>query len=517
MSIPVQLQPHDEHNQSLQSNVHPVDWINPQPKSPYHLVVVGAGTAGLVTAAGAAGLGARVALIERELMGGDCLNVGCVPSKGLISAARVAQTVRDAGRFGVDGLGNQSVDFGEVMKRMRQLRAQISPADSAARFTELGVDVFFGDGKFVDGQTVEVTREDGTQSKLKFKKAVVATGARAAAPPIPGLDTVEYLTNENLFSLTELPPSFGVIGGGPIGAEMAQAFARFGSQVTLFEMGPHVLSREDPDAAAIVQQQLTQDGVRIISKSSDQQIERIDDHQIRITGKSDQDPYDVVVDQLLIAVGRAPNTDGLNLESVGVAYDRHGIDVNDFLQTSNPRIFAAGDICSKFKFTHAADFQARIVIQNALFALGPFGRARASKLTIPWTTYTSPEVAHVGITVSEAKNSGIELDTFTQSFEHVDRAILEGVTDGFVRVHVRRGTDKILGATIVAENAGDMISEITVAMKNGIGLSGIGSTIHPYPTQAEAIRKLGDHYSKTKLTPLNQRILGMLMRLNVGK
>jgi len=223
------------------------------------------------------------------------------------------------------------------------------------------------------------------------------------------------------------------------------------------------------------------------------------------------------VHQLLVAVGRAPNTDGLNLEAAKVQYNRHGVEVNDHLRTNNPRIFAAGDICSKFKFTHTADFQARIVIQNALFALGPFGRKKASSLVVPWTTYTSPEVAHVGMYESDAREAGIEIDTYTQSFEHIDRAILEGVTEGFVKVHVRQGTDKIVGATIVAENAGDMISEITVAMKNKIGLSGIGSTIHPYPTQAEAIRKLGDQFSKTKLTPLSQKILSMLMRLNVGK
>ncbi len=517
MSIPVQLQPLDEFNQALQSNVHPTDWTNPTPQSEYHLVVIGAGTAGLVTAAGAAGLGARVALIERELMGGDCLNVGCVPSKGLIGAARVAATVRDAAPFGVDVPNAPVLDFGAAMQRMRRLRAQISPVDSARRFTDLGVDVFFGQGSFVDGRAIKVTRSDGTTSNLKFRKAVIATGARASAPPISGLDSVDYLTNENLFSLTELPTSLGVIGGGPIGAEMSQAFARFGSQVTLFEMAPHILSKEDSDAAAIVQKQLVHDGVKIVADSTDQKIGPAENGKIRVSGCSNNQPYDVVVDQLLVAVGRAPNTDRLNLEAANVQYNRQGVNVNDHLQTTNPRIYAAGDICSQFKFTHTADFQARIVIQNALFALGPFGRKKASSLIIPWTTYTSPEIAHVGMYEDDAAKAGIAIDTYTQSFEHIDRAILEGVTDGFVKIHVRKGTDNIVGATIVAENAGDLISEITVAMKNGIGLSGIGSTIHPYPTQAEAIRKLGDQYSKTKLTPLSQKILAALMRINVGK
>jgi pyruvate/2-oxoglutarate dehydrogenase complex dihydrolipoamide dehydrogenase (E3) component len=511
-----QLLPSDEYNLALEANVHPPEWTNPTPKGTYHLVVIGAGTAGLVTAAGAAGLGARVALIERELMGGDCLNVGCVPSKGVISAARVAATIRDAKPFGIDVPPGTQVNFGETMERMRRLRAQISPADSAKRFAELGVDVFFGKGEFVDDETVRVTRNDGSVSELKFKKAVIATGARAAAPPIPGLDTVNYLTNETVFSLTELPKRFGIIGAGPIGAEMAQTFARFGSEVFLFEPSDHILHREDADAAAVVQKQFVRDGVNLILGSADQTISPTDNDQIRIVGKQKGQPYDIVVDQLLVAVGRAPNTSGLNLEAVNVKYGRHGVEVNDNLQTTNKRVYAAGDICSKYKFTHSADFQARIVIQNALFAVGPFGKKKASDLVIPWTTYTSPEIAHVGMYPHEAEEAGIEIDTYTQQFEHIDRAILEGSDDGFVKIHTKKGTDKIVGATIVADNAGDMISEINVAMTNGLGLSKIGATIHPYPTQAEAIRKLGDQYNKTKLTPFSQKVLGILMKLNVG-
>ena len=514
---PVQLQPHDEHNQALESNVHPTDWTNPTPSGTYHLVVIGAGTAGLVTAAGAAGLGARVALIERELMGGDCLNVGCVPSKGVISTARIAATVRDAGAFGVHVPEGSHTDFGKAMERMRRLRADISPADSARRFSELGVDVFFGQGKFEDNDTASVTRADGTTTQLKFKKAVVATGARASAPPIEGLDSVNYLTNENLFSLTKLPKRFGIVGSGPIGSEMAQTFARFGSEVFLFEIGDHILAREDSDAAAIVQKEFGKDGVNLMLNSKDMKISPADDGNIRVSVVQNGKPADVVVDQLLIAVGRAPNTDGLNLESVDVKFGRRGVEVNDNLQTTNPRIYAAGDICSKYQFTHAADFQARIVIQNALFAVGPFGKKKASDLIIPWATYTSPEIAHVGMYPADAKEAGVEIDTYVQPFEHVDRAILEGNVDGFVKVHTKKGTDKIVGATIVAENAGDMISEITVAMANGLGLSKIGSTIHPYPTQAEAIRKLGDQFNKTKLTPSSTKVLKFLMKLNVGK
>ena len=512
----VQLQPLDEHNQKLQSNVHPTNWANPDPKSDYHLVVIGAGTAGLVTAAGAAGLGARVALIERELMGGDCLNVGCVPSKGVIGAARVAATVRDAAEFGVNVPDGTTVDFGKTMERMRRKRADISPADSAKRFSDLGIDVFFGQGSFVDDDTVSVTTSSGQETKLKFKKAVIAAGARAAAPPIKGLDTIEYLTNENLFSLTELPKRFGIVGSGPIGSEMAQTFARFGSEVFLFERSDHILSREDADAAAIVQEQFIKDGVNLVLDAEDMELAPSGDKvSVKVVQKGVAN--EVVVDQLLIAVGRAPNIDGLNLEKVNVKSHKRGVEVNDNMQTSNPRIYAAGDICSKYQFTHAADFQARIVIQNALFAVGPFGKKKASDLIIPWATYTSPEIAHVGMYPADAKEAGVEIDTYVQHLEHVDRAILEGTDEGFVKIHTRKGTDTIVGATIVAENAGDMISEISVAMKNKIGLSGIGSTIHPYPTQAEAIRKLGDQYSKTKLTPFSTKVLKFLMKLNVGK
>ena len=470
----------------------------------------------MVTAAGAAGLGARVALIERELMGGDCLNVGCVPSKGVIGAARVAATVRDAAPFGVNVPEGAAVDFGKAMARMRKKRAEISPADSAQRFADLGIDVFFGQGSFEDDNTVSVTTSSGEMTKLKFKKSVIASGAHAAAPPIKGLDSIDYLTNENVFSLTELPKRFGIVGSGPIGSEMAQSFARFGSEVFLFEMSDHILSREDADAATVVQQQFVKDGVNLVLDAKDMELAPSGE-QISVKVVQNGVPKDVVVDQLLIAVGRAPNIDGLNLEKVNVKYHKRGVEVNDNMQTTNPRIYAAGDICSKYQFTHAADFQARIVIQNALFAVGPFGKKKASDLIIPWATYTSPEIAHVGMYPADAKEAGFEIDTYVQQLEHVDRAILEGNDEGFVKIHTKKGTDKIVGATIVAENAGDMISEITVAMKNKVGLAGIGATIHPYPTQAEAVRKLGDQYNKTKLTPFSAKVLKFLMKLNVGK
>lgn len=487
----VPLQPRGGYNDELAQNGHPPDWLNPEPAARYNLVVIGAGTAGLVCAAGAAGLGARVALIERELMGGDCLNVGCVPSKALLSSAHRAAAVRDAASMGVDVAGGHEVDFPRVMERMRKLRAQLSRHDSAQRFRDLGVDVFLGQGSFTSPDTMTVG-----DRMLKFSKAVIATGARASAPPIAGLDQVAYLTNESVFSLTALPRRLGVIGAGPIGCEMAQAFARFGSEVFLVEAMHGVLPNEEPAASALVQAALLADGVHLMCCGKEVRVSQEPDG-IHVRMDSHSQSYDVVVDQLLVAVGRAPNVEGLGLEAAGVRWHRKGVTVNDRLQTTNPRVFAAGDVCSPFQFTHAADFMARIVIQNALFG----GRARASALVIPWCTYTSPELAHVGMTERQAQEAHVAIDTYTQPLESVDRAVLEGEAGGFVQVHVRQGTDRIVGATIVAAHAGDMISQLSLAMTHGLGLKQIGSAIHPYPTQTEAIRKIGDQYSRTRLTP----------------
>jgi pyruvate/2-oxoglutarate dehydrogenase complex dihydrolipoamide dehydrogenase (E3) component len=496
------LNPWDAHNQELVSHVHPSDWQNPKPASRYNLVVIGAGTAGLVCAAGAAGLGAKVALVERHFMGGDCLNVGCVPSKAVIRAARAAAAVRDAGAFGVHVPQGVSVNFSQAMERMRRLRASIAPHDSVQRFSDLGIDVFIGEGRFVDGHTVEVAGE-----RLAFKKAVIATGARAAAPPIHGLDEISYLTNETVFSLTELPKRLAVIGAGPIGCEMAQAFARFGSEVLLVETAHGILPREDADASGIVFESMQKDGVKLLCCGKELKLAKAEGGKIRLTVESHGNDYDEVVDQLLVAVGRAPNVEGLGLNAAGVAFTKKGVQVNDQLQTSRPNIFAAGDICSPYQFTHAADFMARIVIRNALF----FGRSKASALTIPWCTYTEPEIAHVGLYEKQAAEQGIAVDTFTRKLDEVDRAILEGHTNGLARVHVRKGTDKIVGATIVAANAGDMISEITLAMTHKLGLGRIANTIHPYPTQAEVIRQIGDAYNRTRLTPFAKSLFSRLM------
>ena len=487
------LQPADEFNEKLRDLVHPMNWTNPNPVGRYNLVVIGAGTAGLVTAAGAAGLGAKVALIERDLMGGDCLNVGCVPSKALISAARAIAATRSTTPLGIRVESPAVADFPEVMRRLRRLRSEIAPNDSAARFASLGVDVFLGHGRFAGPDEIEVEGK-----KLRFARAVIATGARAAIPPVPGLAEAGVLTNETIFSLTELPPRLAVVGGGPIGCELAQSFARLGSQVTIIERSGQLLGREDADAAACVLASLRRDGVNVLLQTN---VLRVDSERgiktiaVETPGTAKRDSIDV--DQILVAAGRTPNVADLNLERAGVQYNEKGVVVDDRLRTTNRKIFAAGDVCSPFKFTHAADFMARIVIQNSLF----FGRARASSLTIPWCTYTSPEVAHVGLNEVSAREQQLAIQTFVQPLSHIDRALLDGASEGFVKIHVKAGTDQILGATIVADHAGEMIGEIVLAMTNRIGLKRLASTIHPYPTVAEAIRKCGDQYNKTRLTP----------------
>ncbi len=491
----VTVPPDDEHNRVLVNNVHPPHWVNPEPAGRYNLVVIGAGTAGLVTAAIAAALGAKVALIERHLMGGDCLNVGCVPSKGVIRASRIWSQVKNSAEFGVYLQDGVKFDFGMAMARMRQSRTRISHMDSADRYKKMGVDVFIGEGRFTSPHTIEVEGKT-----LTFVKAAICTGGRAAGILIPGLKEAGYLTNETVFELVTLPPRWAVIGAGPIGCELAQAFARFGSQVTVFEQECRVLPREDPDAARLVEQAMVRDGTRFICEASIKDVMRRGSEKV-IHYIWQSQGEELVVDEILVATGRTPNVEGLGLESVGVEYDRQGVKANSRLQTTHPRIFAAGDICFPFKFTHMADALAQIVVQNALFPhpLG-LGYASTDSLIIPWCTYTEPEIAHVGMYEADAKAKGIDVDTFTFELDDVDRAILDGEIEGFARVHLKKGTDKILGATIVASHAGDLISEMTVAMKGRLGLGTLAGTIHPYPTQAEVMKKVANAWRKTTLT-----------------
>lgn len=491
------LEPDDEANRALLQNAHPPSWTNPRPSGRYNLVVLGGGTAGLVSAVGAAGLGAKVALVERHLLGGDCLNQGCVPSKALIRAADAVAEVRTSNALGVKRTGEFHADFGAAMARMRALRAQIAPNDSAARLAQAGVEVFLGQASFIGRDRVQVEGQT-----LEFARAVIATGARAAKLSIPGLAEAGFLTNETVFSLTELPKRLAVIGAGPIGCELAQAFRRFGSEVTMLSRGAHLLPREDPDASQIIAAAFAREGIRLELGVELQRVEVVNGAKRVFYGATQT----LDADAILVAVGRSPNVDGMGLEQAGVAFDGRGVTVNDRLQTTNERIYAAGDVCSRFQFTHAADALARIAIQNALF----FGRKKASALTIPWCTYTSPEVAHVGLYEREAKAQGLSLSTHTVQLSDIDRAILDGQTDGFARIHVDP-KGRLRGATVVAKHAGEFIGEPALAVTLGLSASALAQTILPYPTQAEVWKRLGDAHARARLTPRTQVFLEKLL------
>lgn len=487
------LLPDDAHNRRLTEHVHPSTWTNPVPNGRYNLVVIGGGTAGLICAIGAAGMGGKVALIERHMLGGDCLNFGCVPSKSIIRAARAVAEVRRAGQLGVH-TSPPKIDFSAIMERMRRQRAEISHHDSAQRFKDLGVDVYLGEARFFSEREVDV---DGV--RLRFAKAAIATGARARAPEVPGLVDAGYLTNETIFALTELPRRLAVVGAGPIGAELAQAFARFGSEVTLIGRNKTILPKEDSRASDVLASCFQEEGIRVLTGAELKRVSVVDGAKhlsVEVEGVSQS----IQADEILLSVGRVPNTENMGLEAAGVAFDKRGVTVNDRMQTSNKHIYAAGDVCSGYKFTHAADAMARIVIQNALF----LGRKKASSLVIPWATYTSPEIAHVGISQDEAEKQGAL--TLTVQFDAMDRARLDDDMEGFASVHVDAKTGRILGATAVAGHAGDLIAEMSLAMTADISLGTIAKTIHPYPTQSEVWKRLADAWNRTRLTPRVQSL-----------
>ncbi|MFU8803776.1 MAG: FAD-containing oxidoreductase [Bradymonadaceae bacterium] len=485
--------PADGFNKMLVENTHPPDWSNPTGDGVYNLIAIGAGTAGLVGAAGAASLGARSAIIEKEFMGGDCLVSGCVPSKALLRSSRAIHDARQVGEYGGRLNGEVEVDFPALMERMRRLRAEISEHDAAKRFADMGVDVFFGEARFSSPNTITVGDRE-----LRFKKALIATGASPFIPPINGLDKIDYLTNETIFSLTELPARMAVIGAGPLGCELAQAFARFGAEVTILELSERILPQLDALAATKVRDALERDGVRVLVGTEIQGAETLDGGLKKLIIEYDGSREELEIEEILVATGRKPNVDNLGLDQAGVRFnDKEGIEVDDHMRSSQRHIFAAGDCATMKKFTHVADAQARVVIQNALF----FGRKKASSQAVPRVTYTDPECAQVGLTEEQAQEGGVEFDVLRYDFDDLDRAIVDGETGGFVKVLLAKGKDRILGVTLVARHAGDMISEMTLAMEAGVGLGRLSSVIHPYPTQSEAFKKLGDEYNRQRLKP----------------
>jgi len=517
--------PKDEYNLLLESNIHPHDYVNPSPDDEYDMVAIGAGVSGLISVIIGAWLGKKCALIEKHGMGGDCLNTGCVPSKALIACARAIHSVKNLEQFGVHiPEGDIKIDFSFVMKRMREIRSRISHHDSVARYSkEFCKHVFIGNAKFIGGNKIDIVGDDGSVRTVSFKKAMIASGASAAIPPILGLREVPHLTNSNFFNLTELPRRMLVIGCGPIGLELSQCMTRFGCEVTCLEMSPQLLPREDPDAAAILKKQLDSDGLKVYTSVKILKVEYEAGGLYcapwglyKVTVEYNGEVHQLEGEALLNATGRAPNVHDLGLENVGVDWDnRLGVHINDMFQTANPNIYACGDCATAYKFTHSADFQARIAVRNMF--LGDTNKL--SNLLIPWCTYTEPEVAHVGKYENELRSEGVEFESFTRQLKDVDRCICDGVSDGFVKITIKSGTDQILGATICGPNAGDMISELTLAMQYGIGMTQIAGVIHPYPTTQESIRQaclgFNKYFKNPSAVPL--ATLRLLMAENESK
>ncbi len=469
----------------------------------YNVVVIGAGTAGLVTAAGTAGLGGRVALIEKHRMGGDCLNTGCVPSKALIASARAAHTIAHASRWGLRDRAPEFA-FEDVMDRVRERRAVIAPHDSQDRFESLGVDVYRGAARFVSPHEVVVG-----DVRLRGAAFVIATGSRAALPPVDGLAEARPYTNETLFDeLRARPDGMIILGGGPIGCELGQAFARLGVRVTIVQSGPRILEKEDPDVAAAVRGAIEADGVALRTTAKARRVTRAGGRlRMEVTTPAGDEVLEA--EALLVAAGRLPNVEGLGLEHAGVAFTKKGVTVDAHLRTSQPHIHAAGDVAGGPQFTHVADHHARIVVRNILT---PLWKAKADTSVLPWCTFTSPEVGRVGLSETEAKKAGLPHDVWIQPLSEVDRAVVESESEGFAKVITAKGGDRILGAAIVAERGGDLIHEIVVAMRAGVGLKDLSGTIHAYPTYAELARRTGDQYQKSRLTPRAKALFAWLYR-----
>jgi pyruvate/2-oxoglutarate dehydrogenase complex dihydrolipoamide dehydrogenase (E3) component/uncharacterized membrane protein YdjX (TVP38/TMEM64 family) len=482
-------------------------------KKPLHfdrnLVVIGGGSAGLVTSYIAAAVKAKVTLVEKHKLGGDCLNTGCVPSKALIRSAKFLSHVSRAQEFGIASASAQ-FDFADVMQRVQAVIKTVEPHDSAERYGELGVDVVPGSAKIVSPWEVDITREDGKVQRLSTRSIVIATGARPFVPPIPGIEDVGYLTSDNVWELRELPKRLVVLGGGPIGAELTQAFARLGAKVTQVEQGARIMVREDPEVSELVMARFRSEGIDVLVNHRAKQFVIENGEKILIAEHAGQDVR-IPFDGLLVAVGRAANLKGFGLEELGIPSGRT-VDTNEFLQTRYPNIYAAGDVAGPFQFTHTAAHQAWYAAVNALF--DPLKKFKADYSVIPWATFVEPEVARVGLNEIEAKEKGIAYEVTTYGIDDLDRAIADSEAHGFIKVLTVPGKDRILGVTIVGEHAGDLIAEYVLAMKQGIGLNKILGTIHIYPTLAEANKYVAGNWKKAHAP---QRLLAWVERFHAWR
>ncbi|MBX2847718.1 MAG: mercuric reductase [Acidiferrobacterales bacterium] len=453
-----------------------------------NIVVIGAGSAGLVSAYIAAAVKAKVILVERHKMGGDCLNTGCVPSKALLRSAKVANYMRRAEEFGIESVAVKPM-FNKVMQRVHKVIEEIEPHDSIERYTDLGVECATGEAEILDSHTVKVG-----ERTITTKNIIIAAGARPFVPPIEGLDQIEYLTSDNIWQLEQRPKRLVVLGGGPIGSELSQAFCKLGSDVTMVEMNDQLMAREDSDVANTIMQTFEKNGIRILTKHRAVKV-TIDDGEKVLHCESDRGSIEVPFDEILVAVGRKANSDGMNLDKLGIKLRANGtIETDDYLRTAVPNIFACGDITGPYQFTHTASHQAWYAVVNALF--GFVKKFKVDYRVIPWSTFTMPEVARVGLNEKEATEKGIDFEVTRYGIDDLDRAIADGEAHGFVKVITPRGKDKVLGVTIVGHHAGDLIAEYVLAMKYNIGLNKILGTIHLYPSLAESNKYVAGNWKR---------------------
>ena len=466
----------------------------------YDVLVLGGGAAGLSAAGIATNLGAKTAMIEREALGGDCTWTGCVPSKTLLKAAKVAHQARYASRY---GLPDQvvDIDFAGVMAHVRETRQEVyEDADAPEIFEDMDIDVIEGDAHFIDAHTVAVEGGGGATRQLTGSHIIIATGATPLVPPIDGLEAVDFLTNETLFELEEQPDRLAVVGAGPIGTEMAQAFSRLGTEVTVVDMADRILTNDDPELAATLRETLEDEGVDYVLDAQVERVSQADDGTITVEAGAGRS---VEADALLLATGRAANVDGLNLEAAGVEYTRRGVTVSDRCRTSQSHIYAAGDVTGRYQFTHMSNHMAKVAVTNALLKM-------PSKMDldhVPWVTYTDPELAHVGAQASALDADGVSYETYRFPYSKLDRAITEGETTGQIKVHAKSLTGRILGASVLGAHAGELITSFAIAMRNGVTLRNIGDTIHPYPAWGEGVRRVADQWFVQKQSPMVTKAL----------